>query len=106
MAKDDYFVIVYKLLKHLYECLKKGKPPDMNILDPAFFSIGTAYWKYIIGSLCEGGYITGVAMTDGGVIGIRPNVNITSKGIQYLEENSIFKKVKEAVKDIRDIMPM
>ncbi len=25
MAKDDYFVLVYKVLSYLYACLKKGK---------------------------------------------------------------------------------
>lgn len=25
MAQNDYFVIVYQVLKYLYECLKKGE---------------------------------------------------------------------------------
>ena len=28
MAKDDYFVIVYKILTYFYECLKAGKKPQ------------------------------------------------------------------------------
>ena len=28
MAQDDYFVIVYQVLKYLYECLKKGEKPE------------------------------------------------------------------------------
>ena len=28
MAKDDYFVIVYRLLKYLYDCLKKSEKPN------------------------------------------------------------------------------
>ena len=106
MPKDDYFVIVYRLLKYLYECLKKGKEPDAQVLDATFFSINTSYWAYIISSLQNDGYIWGVVIVDGGFAGIRPDVAITPKGIQYLEENSIFKKVREAIKDIRDIMPI
>lgn len=30
MAKDDYFVVVYKILKYLYECLKKGEKPALS----------------------------------------------------------------------------
>lgn len=26
MSKDDYFVLVYKLLRYLYRCLKEGTP--------------------------------------------------------------------------------
>ena len=28
MAQNDYFVIVYQVLKYLYECLKKGEKPE------------------------------------------------------------------------------
>ena len=106
MAKDDYFVIAYKILKYLYECLKQGKQPDMGVLDADFFSVGSQYWGYIIRNLHEEGYLAGVAVLDGGFAGIRPDVEITPKGIQYLEENSMFRKVKETIKDIREIMPI
>jgi len=108
VSRDDYFVIVYKLLKYLYECLKKSKYPDINVLDADFFSIDTPYWEYIISNLRNDGYITGVALVD--ILGRRepcvkilPNMAITPKGILYLEENSVFQKVKEAVKDIAGI---
>ena len=32
MAKDDYFVIVYRLLKYLYDCLKKSSKPNAEVL--------------------------------------------------------------------------
>ena len=28
MAKDDYFVLVYKILAYLYTILKEGRHPD------------------------------------------------------------------------------
>ncbi|MBQ0004623.1 MAG: hypothetical protein KBS68_02035 [Clostridiales bacterium] len=28
MAKNDMPVIIYKILKYLYECMKAGKQPD------------------------------------------------------------------------------
>lgn len=34
MAKDDYFVLVNKLLRYLYKCLKQGLAPDWNLLAP------------------------------------------------------------------------
>jgi hypothetical protein len=111
MAKDDYFVIAYKVLRHLYECLKKGARPSMEILDAAFFGIYASYWEYIIHNLHEGGYITGVIpytlpLHPGTHVKIMPDVNITPKGIEYLDENSMMKKVKGIIQDIREIMPI
>lgn len=39
MAKDDYFVIVYQVLKYLYECLKKGEQPESSYLRAGRYSI-------------------------------------------------------------------
>lgn len=106
MAKDDYFVIAYKVLKYLYECLKRGKEPNMSILSADFFSIKTSYWAYIMESLKNEEYLIGVVVVDGVSVGIRPDITITPKGIQYLEENSLLQKAKETVKDIRDMLPI
>jgi len=111
MAKDDYFVIVYRLLKYLYDCLKRSKTPNMEVLDADFFSIKEPYWEYIVRNLYTEGYISGIVLFP--VLGrsekavkITPDIKITPKGIQYIEENSVFQKVKEAVKDIAGIIPL
>lgn len=31
MAQNDYFVIVYRVLKYLYDCLKKGEKPEARV---------------------------------------------------------------------------
>lgn len=111
MGKDDYFVIVYRLLKYLYECLKKSKKPNMEVLDEGFFLIESPYWNYILSNLFEDGYISGIVLLpvlgeEDRLVKILPNIKITPKGIQYLEENSIFQKVKGFVKDISSIIPL
>jgi hypothetical protein len=111
MAKDDYFVIAYKLLKYLYDCLKKGVKPSAEVLDADYFTIGTEYWEYILSGLFTDGYIVGVVLVpirgrlEPGVK-ITPAIKITPKGIQHLEENSMFQKIKGAVKDIADVLPI
>ena len=47
MAKDDYFVIVYQILKYLYDCLKQGIKPDKEKLSYEFLNIPPSYWEYI-----------------------------------------------------------
>ena len=37
MAKDDMHVIIYKLLSYLYECMKKDKAVDEELLTNTTF---------------------------------------------------------------------
>ena len=39
MAQNDYFVIVYQVLKYLYECLKKGEKPEACYLTASAYNI-------------------------------------------------------------------
>ena len=86
MARDDYFVIVYKLLKYLYDCLKRGVCPASEILSAEFFGIADDYWEYIINNLYQDEYIDGVTLTrlnnEPNYPSIQPHFNITSKGIK------------------------
>ena len=107
MAKDDYFVIVYQLLKYLYDCLKTGEKPEQELLSACRFSIPVGYWGYIVTSLWEDGMIKGVRpipTKDGIVLGNLSDMMITPKGIQYLFENSLIEKVKNTLRDVKDIV--
>lgn len=109
MAKDDYFVIAYRLLKYLYDCLKKGQTVSSEILTPEFFGIGEEYWAYIIRNLYQDGYVEGVSLTRIGrkpdYPSIQEHFNITPKGIQYIQDNSVFEKIRGYVKDISSMIP-
>lgn len=109
MAKDDYFVIIYQVLKYLYSQLKKGEKPDGQELTATFYCVPENYWGYIIVSLLNEGYISGINPTptkDGLYIGDMSEVLITPKGIQYLFENSLFEKAKKTLKDVKDMTPL
>ena len=104
MAKDDYFVLVYKILKYLYKCLKSGASPDFN-----YFPVHKEYWEYIIEKLVEEKYIEGVYVlrSDTNFISVKytSGMRITPLGIEYLEDNKMMKKVAKAVKDIASLIP-
>lgn len=108
MSRDDYFVIVYQVLKYLYDCLKKGERPDKDLLNEDEYSIPKQYWEYILISLLNDGYISGInpRNTKSGIAwGNIENIMITPKGIEYLFENSMLQKVKKTLKDVKDIVP-
>ena len=111
MAKDDYYVIVYKILAYLYMQLKKGEAvdPEMLMYDGTLFQINIKYWIYIFENLSNDGYITGLSNIDVGngdyLKEQFPYCQITQKGIDYLCENSLAEKAKQFLKDIKDITP-
>ena len=90
MAQNDYFVIVYQVLKYLYECLKKGEKPEACYLTASAYNIPENYWQYIILSLITEEYVKGI---------------ITPKGISYLFENSLIEKAKRTLKDVKEMVP-
>ncbi len=108
MAKNDYFVIAYRILSYLYECFKAGETPDVSMFGPDALNISNGYWANVMESLYEDGYIKGIAMIPriGGAPGVKLiDPKITSKGIEYLQDNSTMQKAKNFLKDIKDIVP-
>lgn len=103
MAKDDMFVIMYKILSYLYECMKQGKKPNPEDISwgSEMFFIPEGYWKKIMAELVENGYIKDVYIVNsigsrGGIkFGLEPSV--TMAGVQFLEENSMMAKAKSVL---------
>ena len=107
MAKDDIFRIIYIILKELYEHKKEGTRTPKEDIGPIRFQIADSYWISIITELLDNGYIKGVQIREtktGRMINI-DEIDITLKGIEYLHENSMMKKVVEFLKGVKDIAP-
>ena len=100
MAKDDYFVIVYKILTYFYECLKAGKKPQAEDYAATceMFSIPQTYWLQIMRELIEAGYLRDIHIVSvHGGFGIKavPTSSITMKGVEFLQTNSGISKARE-----------
>ena len=108
MAQNDYFVIVYRVLKYLYDCLKKGEKPEAEYLVASTYNIPENYWIYILLSLINEEYIKGISVNhtkEGVILGDLQEAIITPKGIEYLFENSLIEKAKKTLKDVKDMIP-
>ncbi len=108
MAKDDYFVIVYQILKYLYDCLKEDRRIDFTVISYESFDIPFNYWCYILENLQKQGLLAGLSIVetkDGKLIQNSSKTRITPDGIAYLFENSMLEKVKRTLKDVKDIIP-
>ena len=111
MAKDDYHVIVYKILAYLYVKLKEGELVDPDFIKPDghLFQINEKYWEYIIETLLDKGYIRNVSIKKAWgnttIIVNLEDIQITPEGIEYLCENTTLKKAMNYLKEIKDITP-
>ncbi|OFN02624.1 hypothetical protein HMPREF2626_01560 [Aerococcus sp. HMSC062A02] len=108
MAKDDYFVIVYQILKYLYDSLKKGKAIEEEKLTSAYFGVVDSYFSYILSSMYHQGFISGLRPIDSKLGQTFINLDdtvITPKGIEYLFDNNLIAKAKRTLKDIKEMVP-
>lgn len=112
LAKNDYFVIAYRILAYLYACLKSGEQVSLEYLtyNTDDFPIGKDYWHYIFRHLYEDGYIEGVSLfpilgSDFKGVKLSPWARITPKGIEYFQDNSTFQKAKSFLKELKEFIP-
>lgn len=109
MANDDYFRILFIILNDLYGCLKEGKKVNPNDFSPSVLKITDSYWLSIVKNACDKGYICGPVFrqTKAGLIaGKLEDMEITMDGVEFLNENAQMKKVYEALKEVRDWIPV
>ena len=100
MAKDDMRVIMYKILKYLYGCMKIGKRPALEDMccKSTLFQIPEEYWEQVIAELSEAGYVKGFICTmakDGLAVTMTDSARITLAGVDFLEENGNMAKVRQ-----------
>ena len=109
MAKDDYFVIVYKVLIYLYGCLKR----KISFSNEEFESIAKndipeEYFEDVLQMMNDEGYIKGyvrLRVWGGEIITMEySDIKITQKGIEYLCENSMMQKSKKILLESTDIV--
>lgn len=111
MAKDDYEVIVYRILIYLYACMKRKiifdetvfrKTVRRNVEDDSYFTdiirlIQSEGLIENVAIICAWGneYIIASDLAD---------MSITASGIRYLKENSRMKQIGEMLKESADMM--
>jgi hypothetical protein len=108
MAKDDYFRIVYVILRELYRCKKAGLRMDIEQLKPEALGIHESYRNDILEGLLDQGYATGYKCKryiNGRAFKDLEDIDITPEGIRYLDENSMMRKVMEWAKTAKEIAP-
>ena len=111
MAKDDYHVIVFRILSYLYRQLKNGEAPDPDMLraDGKICNrIPESYWKFILENMQEEGLIRGLEINPDEADSHPPEeqldrLQITIKGIEQLCDSRMGERVDQLIKGILNI---
>lgn len=111
MAKDDYDVIVYKVLVYYYACFKQKIIFEEEVFKHTV-SKDIEKEEYLIKILLlmqTEGLITGLSFTKawGGdyiLINDLADAEITAEGIHYLKDNSKMKAIGESLKEAVDLI--
>ncbi|WP_347152475.1 YjcQ family protein [Peptostreptococcus anaerobius] len=96
--------VVYKVLAEV------DKQMDNIDFDESFIKnlkVSDNRINKIIESLVEDGYLTGIKISKSktGNIVMFINPRLTIKGMEFLQENSTMQKIKNGLKDVKDITP-
>lgn len=100
-------VIMYTILKYLYECLKAGADPDPLKFSADALGINERYWTAIVADLSNRGYIRGVVVVhkpSGDVVQV-VNPSVTIEGVEFMMENSMMQKALDFVKEAKSAIP-
>jgi hypothetical protein len=103
----DSFKTVYRILSFL----KKSEQFD-EFDDESFgaghFNLTDRQWASTLERMADDGHIKGVSVrygADGYAEVSLHNPRVTSKGLEYLEENSLMRKAARLAKGIREALP-
>lgn len=103
----DNFKVVYRILRQLEKDLDNNKA-DLDVIDHNALCISENRWCHYIEMMCDAGYIKGVRIVEynDGSRGIdADDMQITLKGLEYLQENSIMQRMYKTIKGINDVIP-
>ena len=103
----DNFKAVYKILTALEKAMDLPEF-DISQIGPQALGVSSERWARYIEMMADVGYIKGAAITKnilGETVVDAKNIRITLKGLEYLQENSVMKKLFNAAQGISAIIP-
>lgn len=103
----DDFKVIFRILKALQKAMDEEEI-DEKMLTHEKLGISQPRWSRIMAMLVKNGYIEGVTVESWDNLPLpfiefyKPE--ITLKGLEYLAENSLMRKIANAGKEVMDIL--
>lgn len=103
----DNFKAVYKMLTALEKAMDL---PEFDIMEvgPEKLGVTQERWSRYLEMMADVGYIKGVTIKRdilGELCVDARNARITLKGLEYLQENTVMRKIYNAAKGITEVIP-
>ena len=103
----DNFKAVYKILSSLEAQmdLEKANP---DLFSPERLGVSQERWNKYIEMMADVGYIKGIKIVQtitGDTFIEQEGIQITLKGLEYLQENAIMRKLYNAARGMKEIVP-
>ena len=103
----DNFKAVYKILSALEKAMDL---PEFDIMEvgPEKLGVSGERWARYVEMMADVDYIKGVSIHRdvlGQLCVDAKHIRITLKGLEYLQENSVMRKIYNAAKGITEIIP-
>lgn len=100
----NYFISMYQVLKLIEYCSYQEKF-DYSLFEENNLNITSKELKIILTNILNEGLITGIVLFPNldGFKAIAPH--LTTKGYEFLEENTFMKKAYNTLKEIKDWIP-
>lgn len=107
MAQNDMYVIMYKIIAYLYDCMKHGVEPAISQWDFSALGVPEPYWATVVEQLVSHGFVSGVNIwhSDGKtkVAPVKPEV--TMEGVAFAQENSMMGRARQFLMDAKASIP-
>ncbi len=103
----DNFKAVYLILSSLEKDMDCSSS-DLARIRPEELGVTHERWARYLEMMLDVGYIKGVEIRKqirGETMVNAQNIRITLKGLEYLQENSIMKKIYRSIKGLADVIP-
>ena len=103
----DNFKSVYRILSALEKAMDLPQF-DVEQTGPEALGVSKERWSRYMEMMLDVGYIKGVTISQyitGETSVDARNIRITLKGLEYLQENSIMRKLYQTAKGIVDMVP-
>ena len=103
----DHFKAVYRILNFLKKSEQYDEFDDENFT-AEYFKITERQWALTLERLIDDGHVKGVSIRCGAddyAVLTLTQPRITTKGLEYLEENYLMRKAARIAKGIREVLP-
>ena len=105
---DENYRIIYKILKTLERAMDL-EDFDFQSIQSKALGISEQRWSHIMEMLLDEGFLKGVSITrdaTGNTFTSFAYPRITLKGLEYLSENAVMKRMYKAAKGLVDLIPI